>query len=175
LLSRSTRLRWWLVVAALVAAAFAIDLSLFPTVSLPVLYVPAVLVAGRFLRFRELIAVAAVCVLLNGVDLFRGEIASIGWVTEFMMFIILSYVAMNASYAREVVQAERRRMAEAISIVERVRQPLTVILGNSQLLERDGAEPGRVRRTAEAIERAALDLRELLNQILAEAASSPRE
>jgi signal transduction histidine kinase len=173
-LSRSTTLVWSIVVA-LILAAFVIDLVNYPVVSLPILYVPAVLVAGRLLHFRSLIAVVAICVLLNGIDLFRDGLASLAWLTEYLMLMILSYVAIDASYAREVAAAERSRMAEAVSIVERIRQPLTVILGNSQLLRRDRAEPAWVQRSAAAIERAAIDLRDLLNKILAEGSPGTQE
>ncbi len=142
---------WSIVVVALLAAAFV-----------------------AALRWRPLAVVGVVLVvqILDLADLYRFGDAPITWSLSFGGLLVASVLAVAYSHQRERARAELERRQAAISLVERLRQLLTVILGYSQILMTKPADESLTVRASSTIDNAARELRDLLDEILARAQSA---
>jgi signal transduction histidine kinase len=161
---------WWALVVAAVLLAFAFDVLIFPEYSMPIVYVPAIILGYMRLSSRSLVAIVLACTVLNLVGMLEGHMPSRGWIAQYVSFVATCYFVIIATIRREELCTEQRDIEMTVKSVERLRQPLTVMLGYSQLLESLAAGQERTAKAARAIRRAALDTRAILSQILRDTA-----
>jgi signal transduction histidine kinase len=83
------------------------------------------------------------------------------------VLLVVALLALTYALRREEVQREIREKQAAMDTVQRLRQPLAVILGYAQLLAARPPSETMLARGLDAVGRAALDLRALLDAVLA--------
>jgi signal transduction histidine kinase len=155
-----TRERQILVLATLVAlGVFAADtIDLIETVPI-VFYAIPVLLAAYFLSPRLVAGLAAFVVLLQTVSAFIDRIPVRSWALDALALVVIGILgaalSSNIRRAGELAEARARQVRESEEytrvISHDLRLPLTIILGQAQLIQRSAEKADLVARSAQAI------------------------
>jgi hypothetical protein len=158
---------WSFVVLALTVAAFALDRLIWPDrVNYELYAVPMLLTALRWQP--EAVLVCAVgSVLLALYDFLLDHDTTAHGALGLGVLLVVAFLALTYALRREEAQREIREKQAAIDTVQRLRQPVAVILGYAQLLTARSLSAAGHARAHAAVCRAALDLRSLLDALLA--------
>jgi signal transduction histidine kinase len=162
------------VLALGIIAIFASDEILQPRLEVPVVYIVPVALASLSWRVRTVLIVVAATLLVIFVDSLRRAEST----AEFGMYLdcvlIVAFVAILLTLERERAREEARHRQQLTQDVERLRQPLTVILGYAQLM-RPNRHPSTAssERASATIYRCAQEMRRILREILPDSGPRP--
>lgn len=144
-----------------------VDFAVWSGHNLPVLYaIPVLLVSLRW-QPRYVLAIAAVTMALAIASIVLERPSLLIWPFTLSALLVVCFISVLISLRRHEELDRIRHEQEMIRAAENLRQPLTVVLGNAQLLERDQnlseTTIHRVRRIKQAAQRMAEGITALLN------------
>jgi signal transduction histidine kinase len=155
----------------LLVAVVTVEEVYQPRMEVPVLYVLPVAVAALRWNVRPVMVVVSAVAAVAFFDLVRRVSASFQWNGYFWGLMIVAFIALVLTRQRERARQEAIRRQQVIHDVERLRQPITVILGYAQyILNRSDAATTTCQRAASTIAREADKVRYMLSDIIAERA-----
>jgi signal transduction histidine kinase len=158
---------WSLVVLASTFAAFAVDRRVWPQqVNYELYAVPMVLAALRWPPGAVLVW-AIGCLLLAIYDFFLDHDTTSHAAVGFGVLLVVALLALTHAFRHQESQRRICQQQAVIDLVQRLRQPVAVILGYSQLLASRPLSATRHEHAHDAVNRAALDLRAMLDAIMA--------
>jgi signal transduction histidine kinase len=158
-------------VALIVAIVMAleVDAVYHPRLEVPVLFVIPVAIAAIRWDVRPILIVVASVAAVAFYDLVHYTSSMLMWNGYLWGLMIVTLVALVLADQRNRTRHEARRQQQVIHDVERLRQPLTVIVGYAQLiLTRSEAGTAACRRATATIAREANKMRRMLCDIIAE-------
>jgi signal transduction histidine kinase len=160
--------RWvWPVVSmASIVAAVAADRLFWPDRVNVGLYVIPSLLASKRLSPGGVLVVAAVCLLVAIYGLYLTKEATPYGAVSLAALVAVGFLATSHALHRQKLLRKLQRQQAVIDMVQRLRQPITVIVGYSQLLQTRPRSETTLSAALDAIRRAALHLRDLLDDIL---------
>jgi signal transduction histidine kinase len=157
-----------IIIAVVIIFALATDEIIHPRINVPILYIIPIAFAALRWRFRAVLVVIGVTLLVALIDQLRRAEAMAEFSGYLDGILIVSFVATVLALQRERMLEEARHRQQVIENVERLRQPLTVILGYAQLLQTKFPAPTPATEHAPvAITQAARRMRQILSDSLA--------
>jgi signal transduction histidine kinase len=162
-----SRWAWSLVVLASTAAAFAVDRVVWPDRVNYALYAVPMFLASLRWQPEAVLAWAVGCLLLAVCDSSLDHDTTMHGAIGLVVLLVVAFLALTHAFRHREALLKVRRQQEAIDTVQRLRQPLAVILGYAQLLAARPLGAPQHARALDAVCRAALDLRATLDAILA--------
>jgi signal transduction histidine kinase len=152
-----------IVLAVIVIVALATDEVYRPQITVPILYIVPIAFAALRWQYRAVLLVVGVTIFICVVDQLRKAATMAEFSGYLDGILIVSFVAIVLALERERLREEIRHRQEIIENVERLRQPLTVILGYAQLLQTKLPNLGpALERAPTAIAQAACRMRDIL-------------
>jgi signal transduction histidine kinase len=146
--------------------AFAIDRLVWPDRVVFALYaIPMIVASLRWPLWAVLTAIIAT-ILVAIDDLYASGHATADAAVSLIALLAIGLLATLHTLHRHELQRKIRRQEAVITTVSELRQPLAVILGYAQLLERRSSCEMAVSHALRAIRRAALDLRSMLDEVM---------
>ena len=161
-----SRWLWPTVVIATLAAAFAADRLLWPDRVAIELYAIPVLLAVKDWPPQTVMGVTIGSLAVATYDLYRAGHVTLYAEVGLAALLVLGLLATLYTVRREEYRRRIEQQQRVISSVERLRQPLTVILGYSQVLEARLPSEAILAKAAANVHRAGLDLRCMLDEIM---------
>jgi signal transduction histidine kinase len=154
-----------------VVAALAVDEVDQPHLDVPVLYVLVVAIAALRWNARPILVVVAAAAAVAFSDLMKPGTAATEWLGDYTGLMIVAFLALVLAYQRERARWEALQRQQVIHNVERLRQPLTVILGYAQLISKKSESvTATCQRMTATITREADKMRQILCDIVSEGA-----
>jgi signal transduction histidine kinase len=160
---------WILVVIASTLFAFVLDRTLWPDrVAITLYMVPVLLASLRW--FPSAVLAATIGTLAVAIlDLYLEQHVTLEDAASLLALTAVGIMGMLHAMHRERLCRKAQRQREVISTVERMRQPLTVILGYTSYLGAKFASDDALNRRLVAIQNAANCLRDILDDIMGKA------
>jgi signal transduction histidine kinase len=123
------------VVACLVLLTLLIiDLTLLPGHNVPILFAVPVVYVGLSYGPRPTVIVATVAMGLDLLSVLLDPAVTATWPLTFVALSIVAYFTTVESYRRQQREQREQRFQRAIDLAQEIRQPLTVIIGQCQLM-----------------------------------------
>jgi signal transduction histidine kinase len=154
-------------IVLLIAVAFVADRVVWPSRIVLALYAVPMLLASVLVTLRQLVALIVGCLLVAIVDVYLTGLATSSGAAGIAALLIVAVVALNSAICREKLRNRVQRQQSVLLTVERLRQPLTVIVGYVQILQRTPIDSAAATRAIESIRRASRCMKEMLDDILA--------
>jgi signal transduction histidine kinase len=161
-----SRWLWALAIVASVVVAFAADRFIWPDRTVFTLYAIPIIVASLRLPLGAVLTAITGTIVIAIADLYLSKQASAGDALGLTALLVVGLLATMHTLHRHELQQKIRRQEAVITTVSELRQPLAVILGYTQLLERRSSCEVTVSHALKAIRRAALDLRSMLDEVM---------
>src|SRR5262249_6860698 len=105
--------------------------------------------------------------LIAGADLYAANETTVYGAFSFLAILVAGFLSTIYALNRQRMQQRIHQQQTVIDTVARLRQPLAVIFGYTQFLERHPVEAPTVERALGAIKRAAVTLRDMLDDVMA--------
>lgn len=158
---------WLLVVLGLTAAAFAADRIFWPDRVAIVLYAIPVLIASLRWYPSAVLTVTLGTLSVALFDLYLKTHITSEDVVSLAALVGVGVVGTLHALHRQEISRRAQRQQAVIATVERMRQPLTVILGYASFLDAGAPSQATLSRGLGAVRKAATDLREILDDVMA--------
>jgi signal transduction histidine kinase len=158
---------WTLMVVASTVAAFVLDRRVQPDHVNYALYAAPMLLASVRWSPEAVLTWAVGCLLLAIFDFSLGRDTTMHGAAGLAALLVVALLATTSAFHRQEAQRKIRQQQAVIDAVQRLRQPLAVILGYTQLLAARPPSAPMLARGLDAVCRAAVDLRAMLDAILA--------
>ncbi|SRR5579883_2140461 len=149
------------------------DLTIWPGRAPTILLALPILVAALCKSPQFVIGAALVAIGIDALDIFKEHLPLALCGVTFFALVGISFVATLIALRRQQ-EVERSQQQEAmIRMVEGLRQPLTVIMGYTQILRARPDLPDGVALPLKKIDTAARHLGQQIDRVLADHTSSP--
>lgn len=147
------------------------DMTIWPGRTPTILLaLPMLLAAARKPPWFVMV-VAALAIVIDAVDVMKEHPLFSLWASTLLALALISYLATMMAFNRERrIERDHRREA-MIRTVQDLRQPLTVIIGYTQLLRARSDLPEVVQRPLARIAKATEELKRLIHELLCEEAA----
>jgi signal transduction histidine kinase len=149
----------------LLIVLFVVDLIFLPGFTVAIFYAIPVLYAGRSQPPRLTGLLCAVALVLTVVDAAEDRPPPPYWPLSTVGLLLVAFLAIDMSIRRQGEADRERDLNRRVHLAEQMRQPLTVIIGYTQRLQRK-AEDEEL-SGLHSIETAAHRVDELIRQMLA--------
>jgi signal transduction histidine kinase len=144
------------------------DLTIWPGRTPTILLALPILVAALKKPPWFVMAVAVIAVVVDAIDIVRENPLFSLMATTLVALVLISFLATTLAFKRQQAIVRDHRRETVIRTVQDLRQPLTVIVGYTQLLRRRSALPEVVERSLARIASATEELKRLIQELLRE-------
>jgi signal transduction histidine kinase len=152
---------------ALVVAAFAADRVIWPDRTVFALYAVPIIFASLRCPLWAVLAALIGSVVIAIYDLFLSKHTTADDALGLIALLVVGLLATLHTLHRQELHSRIQRHEAVINTVAELRQPLAVILGYTQLIETRPNCAVPLSQALSAIRRAALDLRGMLDDVIA--------
>ncbi len=150
---------------ALLIALFIVDYRFLPSYTVAILYAVPIFYAGRSQTPQTTGLLCVIALVLTIVDSALDSPPPAFWPVSTVGLVLVAYLAIDTSLRRQREADREHDLERRVNLAESMRQPLTVILGTAQLLQRKvGCEH---HEQLKAIEDAASRIESIIRQMLA--------